>query len=139
MPENLSPHGSRPAPIGSSFELYAWFFMRVSGVVLLLLALGHLVIMHLINNVETINYEFVANRWSGPGGVFWRSYDWLMLFLALVHGVNGLRVILGDYIRPGRFRVWAMTTLYTVGFVFLVIGSIVVLTFHPVVGSGLTD
>ena len=109
--------------------------MRVSGVLLLLLALGHLVIMHLLNNVEVINYKFVAGRWSGNWNMFWRSYDWLMLFLALVHGLNGLRTILDDYLRPGGWRVLCMSLLYTVGLVFLAVGSIVILTFQPVLYS----
>lgn len=117
----------RPAPTDSPFELFAWFFMRISGVVLLLLALGHLVIMHLINNVDNINYQFVADRWFTP---FWRSYDWTMLFLALVHGLNGLRTILDDHLRPGGWRVFWMSLLYLTGFVFLVIGSVVIITFQ---------
>lgn len=122
----------RPAPTDSSFELFAWFFMRVSGVLLLLLALGHLVIMHLLNSIDNINYEFVANRWAGTWGIFWRSYDGLMLFLALLHGLNGLRTILDDFLRPGGWRVFWMSLLYTVGFVFLVVGTFTILTFRPV-------
>ncbi len=124
-------YGSRPAPTASRFELYAWFFMRVSGVLLLLLALGHLVIMHLINNVGEINYQFVAGRWSGDWGMLWRSYDWLMLFLAMLHGMNGLRTILDDYMRPGLARTLSMTSLYVLGFIFLLVGTVVVLTFQP--------
>ena len=137
MAEPATHYGSRPAPTASSFELFAWYFMRVSGVLLLLLALGHLVIMHLINNVGEISYEFVAGRWAGDWGMLWRSYDWLMLFLAMVHGVNGLRTILSDYLRPGPDRVLVMTTLYVLGFVFLAVGSIVILTFQPIMGPGL--
>ena len=125
-------YGSRPAPTDSPFELYAWFFMRVSGVLLLLLALGHLAIMHLINNVSEINYEFVAGRWSGEWGMFWRSYDWLLLMLALVHGLNGLRMIMDDFLRPGGWRVFCMSLLYTIALVFLAVGSIVIFTFQPV-------
>ena len=136
MSESSTPYGSRPAPAGrpaptaSAFELFAWVFMRVSGVILLLLALGHLVIMHLINNVGNINYKFVAGRWSGEMGLFWRSYDWLMLILAMIHGINGLRTILEDHLRPGRARTLALTALYAVGLGFLALGSFVVLTFH---------
>ncbi|MFQ5945881.1 MAG: succinate dehydrogenase, partial [Anaerolineae bacterium] len=57
----------RPRPSDPA-ELAAWLFMRFSGLVLVFLALGHLAIMHLIYNVELINYEFVAARWSIP---FW--------------------------------------------------------------------
>lgn len=132
MKEPTVPRGGRPAPTGSSFELFAWFFMRVSGILLLLLAIGHMVIMHLINNVSDVNYQFVAGRWSGDWGMFWRSYDWLLLFLAMVHGLNGLRTILDDWLRPSGWRIVAMSLLYTVGFVFLAVGSIVIFTFQPV-------
>ncbi len=124
-------YGSRPAPTASRFELYAWFFMRVSGVLLLILAIGHLVIMHLINSIDNVNYQFVAGRWAGDWGMFWRSYDWLMLLLAMIHGLNGLRTILDDYLRPGLARTLSMTALYVVGFIFLLIGTLVVLTFQP--------
>ena len=139
MSEATTPYGSRPAPTASSFELFAWYFMRVSGVILLALALGHLFIMHLLNNVGDISYQFVSERWGGEAGMLWRSYDWLMLFLALVHGLNGLRTILNDYLKPGQTRVLVMTALYVAGFIFLTVGSIVILTFQPVMGSGLTN
>ena len=129
-PMKFTGYGSRPAPTDSPFELYAWFFMRVSGVLLLVLSLGHLIIMHLINNVEQINYEFVAGRWAGEWGMFWRSYDWLMLILALLHGLNGVRVLIDDYCRGG-VRVAALSLLYALGFTFLVVGSVVILTFQP--------
>ena len=44
----------------------AWYFMRISGLVLVFLALGHLFITHILNNVENINYYFVASRWGDP-------------------------------------------------------------------------
>ena len=124
-------HAGRPAPTDSAFELFAWFFMRVSGVVLLLLALGHLVIMHLLNNIDAINYDFVAGRWAGKGGLLWRTYDWMMLFLALLHGMNGLRTILEDYLRPGGWRTFSMAALYALSFGFLAVGSMVIFTFTP--------
>ncbi len=120
----------RPVPSGG-FELYAWFFMRVSGVLLMFLALGHLVIMHLINNVDHIDYAFVAARWATP---FWRCYDLLMVILALLHGFNGARVLVDDYLKGGR-RILALSVLYSLALVFLVLGSLVILTFQPQAGT----
>ena len=60
-----SEAGRRVKPAGG-FELQAWYFMRISGLILVLLALGHLFITHILNNVENINYYFVANRWARP-------------------------------------------------------------------------
>ncbi len=117
----------RPRP-ESGLELYAWLFMRVSGVVLLFMALIHLAIMHLINNVDVINYQFVAQRYATP---FWRTYDVVMLWLALIHGTNGMRIVLVDYVRPRGWRAVSLASLYVVGFVFLALGSLVILTFQP--------
>lgn len=113
----------------SGIELYAWLFMRVSGVVLLFMALGHLAIMHVINNVEIIDYQFVVRRYMTP---FWRTFDLVMLWLALIHGLNGVRTLVEDYVGARGWRVVTLASLYVVGFVFLVLGSLVILTFQPV-------
>jgi succinate dehydrogenase / fumarate reductase membrane anchor subunit len=117
----------RPRP-ESGLELWAWVFMRVSGVVLLFLALGHLLIMHIINNVDHIDFQFVAQRYATP---FWRTYDLVMLWLALIHGTNGLRTILADYINPRGWRALSLASLYVVSFILLALGSLAILTFQP--------
>jgi succinate dehydrogenase / fumarate reductase membrane anchor subunit len=117
-------------PLGG-FELVAWFFMRISGLLLVFLALGHLFITHILNNVENINYEFVSNRWADPStGVIWRLWDLTMINLAVLHGSNGLRQVLFEYIvRPGR-RVLASTLIW-VGAIFLMgIGTYAILMFE---------
>ncbi len=116
----------------SGFELYAWIFMRISGVVLLVMVLLHLAIMHLINNVEVISYHFVAVRYATP---FWRTYDLVMLWLAMVHGLNGLRVVVDDYVISRGWRVVALGAVFIAGVIFLGLGSLVILTFHPVPGA----
>ncbi len=122
-------NGAGRARPESALELYAWVFMRVSGVVLLFMALGHLAIMHLINNIEVINYSFVARRYGTP---FWRTYDLVMLWLALIHGLNGARTLVEDYISARGWRTLSLASIYVLGFIFLALGSLVILTFHPV-------
>src|SRR5208337_95053 len=112
----------------SGLELYAWFFMRISGLALLFLALGHLLIMHIIHNVDHIDFQFVAARYATP---FWRTYDLLMLWFALIHGVNGIRTLMGDYISARGWRVVSLASLFVLGFVLLTLGSIAILTFQP--------
>ncbi len=66
--------GRREPPLkGSNFELYGWFFMRISGLLLVLLAVGHMFIMHVFNDTLNLDYEFVAARWD-------TSYYLLMSF-----------------------------------------------------------
>jgi succinate dehydrogenase / fumarate reductase, membrane anchor subunit len=48
------------------FETWSWFFMRVSGLVLLFLALLHFAITHILNDVTETDARFVAERWENP-------------------------------------------------------------------------
>lgn len=122
--------GRRIKPAGG-FELWAWYFMRISGLALVFLALGHLVIVHLLFNVETINYAFVADRWTDPHtGFLWRLWDLAMVVLAVFHGFNGLRQVLDEYIvRPAR-RVVAHTLIWTAVTIMIAVGSYAILMFE---------
>src|SRR5579863_6066576 len=73
-----------------NFETWSWFFMRVSGLVLLFLALIHFSITHLVNDVTHTNSQFVSHQRNNP---LWRIFDWLLLALGLLLGVNGVRRI----------------------------------------------
>ena len=115
-------------PAGSQLELWSWYYFRVSGVLLLLLAFGHLAIMHIINNVDAIDYRFVAERWRTVG---WRVYDWLLLFLALTHGQNGLRIIIDDYLHRPPWRAAAHTANWLLLALFLLLGTVTIVTFQP--------
>ncbi|HEY8486926.1 MAG TPA: hypothetical protein VIL11_05975 [Limnochordales bacterium] len=126
---------ARPRPSGSNFELYAWLFMRVSGLLLIFLALGHLALMHLIHSVEEVDFDFVAGRLTGPWGLVWRTYDLLLLGLALLHGLNGLRVVLDDYVHHPGWRAFSMSALYVLGFIFLALGALVMFAFQPPVAA----
>jgi succinate dehydrogenase / fumarate reductase membrane anchor subunit len=111
-----------------NFDLYAWFYVRLSGVFLLFLVFGHVLITHLINDVSVVNYAFVAQRWESP---FWRSYDWLMLVLALSHGLVGGKVLVDDYVHRPGWRVVSLASLASFGLIFFIVGSLVILTFQP--------
>lgn len=118
----------RERPVGG-FELWMWLFMRISGIVLLVLAVGHTLIMHLpADGVERVDYNFVADRWASP---LWRSWDWMMLTLALVHGINGLRNVTLDYVRKPGVRFGMNMVFYVLGFTLFVLGTIIVVTFTP--------
>ncbi len=122
-----APRG-RERPSGG-FELWSWLFMRISGVVLLFLAVGHVLIMHVLDEgVDRVDFGFVAARWGSP---VWRTWDWALLVLALLHGINGLRVIVQDYVRwPGvRFAVNMLFAI--IGFGLFVLGTVIVFTFDP--------
>ena len=128
-----SPRTRRKRPSqsgrGTNFEMYAWIFMRMSGLLLVFLVLGHLFIMLLLDGgVQRINFGFVAGRWASP---FWRTWDLTQLWLAQLHGTNGLRVIINDYAERDVTRFWLNMLLYTASFLVLVLGTLVIFTFDP--------
>jgi succinate dehydrogenase / fumarate reductase membrane anchor subunit len=126
----LSRGGGRARPAESGgFELFSWYFFRISGLALVVLALLHVVIMHVVNTVDEINYAFVADRWNSP---FWKVYDFLLLTLALLHGINGARLSIEDYVRSSGWRVVAHTTLWMIALIFMIIGGLAIVTFDPV-------
>ncbi len=134
-PQAISPGLAKPRSKRagrSNFEMYAWLFMRVSGIVLVFLILGHLLIMNILDGgVQRINFAFVAGRWSSP---FWQVWDLLQLWLAMLHGSNGLRVVINDYAeRPGT-RFWLQAILYVAAVFTVVLGTLVIFTFDPNIG-----
>ena len=118
----------------SSTEVWWWFFMRISGVLLLFLVLIHIYVIHLVGEgVERVSYAFISERWSNVG---WKTFDWLLLFLALLHGANGARIVIEDYVqKPGR-RTLVKTLLYTATGILMVMGTAVLVTFDPTKGGG---
>ncbi len=112
---------------GSNLELYAWFFMRVSGVIMLLIAVFHLLLMHVNIGVGNIDFDTIANRWQSP---FWRLYDLFLLTFAMTHGTNGARYVLEDYIHNRGWRVTAKAILYTVYVLFMGMGAYIIFTFQ---------
>lgn len=113
----------------TNYELYGWVFMRASGVVLLVLIFGHLY-MNLIDGegINAIDFGFVAGKWASP---LWQVWDLLMLWLAMIHGTNGIRTIINDYAeRPGT-RATLKVALYLAFTVVVVLGTLVIFTFDP--------
>jgi succinate dehydrogenase / fumarate reductase, membrane anchor subunit len=112
----------------SSFEVWSWFFMRLSGVVLIFLVLIHLFIMHVVGSgVERVNFAFLSDRWDNVG---WKTFDWAMLFLALLHGANGLRIVIDDYIHSDGARATVKSILYLVTTILMIMGTAVIVTFQ---------
>lgn len=89
---------SRKQRVMNRRELNIWLFMRISGFILIVLALGHFALMHFFYGVENMDFGFVAQRWTDPvSGWFWRTYDLALLVFALTHGVLGARYSIEDY------------------------------------------
>jgi succinate dehydrogenase / fumarate reductase membrane anchor subunit len=113
---------------GGNFEKYAWLFMRFSGIILVFLVIGHMAIMLTWDTgVHRISAEFVKERWSSPG---WQIWDLTMLWLAQLHGGNGVRTVIADYSRKDSTRFWLNLLLAVSMILTLVLGTYALLTFN---------
>lgn len=114
---------------GGNYELYSWLFMRASGVLLLVLVFGHLFV-NLVpgTGVQRVDFDFVVGKWENP---FWQVWDLLMLGLAELHGGNGLRTVINDYVTRPRLRFALLALLITATVVVLVAGALTIFTFDP--------
>ncbi len=111
---------------GNNPELAWWVFMRISGFVLVFLVFAHVFINNILVDAGTIDYEYVVNRLRQPAV---RVFDSFLLGFALLHGVNGLRYSLEDYIKGARGRFWAKTLLYVVAAAIFVVGVMTLWTY----------
>lgn len=124
--------GYGPRPAGGGFETFSWYFMRVSAIGLFFLAILHLFLNHVTTDVSCTSYQLIALRYTNP---YWRVYDWLLLSLALLHGMNGLRVVIDDYVRTRTWRIRIESLLGFLTLVFFMVGTITLITFQPVAGT----
>ena len=113
----------------ATWEKWGWLYMRYSGAVLLILIFGHLFInLFSGEGIKAIDFAFVAGKWASP---FWQVWDLLMLWLALIHGTNGMRTIVNDYTEREWLRKMLNYTLWVVCGLLILLGTLVITTFDP--------
>ncbi len=112
---------------GNNLELAWWVFMRLSGLLLVFLLIGHFYLQNIVINVDKVDYGYVAKQLSQTT---WKVYDWLLLSLALLHGTNGTRYVINDYIKNEVTRFWLKALLYTAIFILFLLGSLVLFNYN---------
>ncbi len=113
---------------GGGFEVWSWFFMRISGMILIFLTLYHLIWWNLVIGVEHLDSAIVIERWRNP---LWRFFNVALVSFALLHGLNGLRYSIEDYVRgPGK-QAAVKAVAYTLVLSVLAFGIYALVTFDP--------
>ncbi|MCY7326324.1 MAG: succinate dehydrogenase hydrophobic membrane anchor subunit [Microbacteriaceae bacterium] len=114
---------------GVNLEKWGWIYMRASGVVLVVLIFGHLFVNLVAGEgVKAIDFAFVAGKWADP---FWVVWDTALLWLALIHGANGMRTIVNDYASNALLRTIFKGALLVSTVALLTLGTLVIYTFEP--------
>ena len=95
-----------------------WYFQRVTGAALLVLLIMHFWVEHFTSEVRTpagLTFEVIQRRFfHNPWFV---AVDISFLFIALYHGLNGIRNICLDYTWGTRRRTPITIVLALVGIV----------------------
>ena len=114
---------------GVNLEKWGWLFMRGSGVLLVVLIFGHLFVNLMVDEgIHQLDFAFIAGKFATP---FWQWWDVLMLWLALLHGSNGMRTIVNDYVhKPGPRRA-ALVAIGVAAAVLIILGTLITFTFDP--------
>jgi succinate dehydrogenase / fumarate reductase membrane anchor subunit len=121
-----------PRRKGLNLEKWGWVFMRGSGVLLVVLIFGHLIVNLILGEgVRQIDFAFVVGKYATP---FWQWWDVIMLWLALIHGSNGMRTIVNDYVTHNGTRRVLIWALGIVAALLILLGTLVVFTFDPCLG-----
>ena len=117
---------------GVNLEKWGWVFMRASGVVLIVLIFGHLFVNLMVGEgIHALDFAFIAGKFATP---FWQWWDVLMLWLALIHGGNGMRTIVNDYVTTPKLRAVLVWAIGLAAGLLIILGTLVVFTFDPCLG-----
>jgi succinate dehydrogenase / fumarate reductase membrane anchor subunit len=114
---------------GAKWEKWGWLYMRISGAILLFLIFWHLIANLVMGDgISGIDFAFVAGKWANP----WvQLMDGTMLWLAMIHGTNGMRTIVNDYAEREWIRKSLNVALWSVCAALIILGTLVVTTFDP--------
>lgn len=128
------PGSSEPRkPRRFNIEKWGWIYMRFSGIILVVLIFGHLFVNLVAGEgVKAIDFAFVAGKLANP---FWIVWDTLLLWLALIHGANGMRTIVNDYANGPRLRKLLLGAIGISTAILLIMGTLVLTTFDPCIGN----
>lgn len=98
-----------------------YILLRVSGLLLAVLVLGHFAVTHVTTDVADTGSRFIDRRWASA---LWLGWDGLMLATTLVHAVLGMWAVTADY-AEGRRRRLVRGTLLAAAAVVLIGGMLV--------------
>ena len=93
----------------------SWVFQRITGIILVVFAIGHYILMHFHpENGKT--YAAVLARMQYP---WYRLIDIVFVTFALYHGLNGIWGIFRDYNLKQWTKITILTVLITTGLAFI--------------------
>jgi succinate dehydrogenase / fumarate reductase membrane anchor subunit len=102
---------------------YSWVFQRITGIILVVLMIGHYILMH-YSPESGHTYDAVLARMQSP---WYRVLDLTFIVLAIYHGLNGVWSIFRDYkLKPWQ-TLTALSVIIILGLAFTLWGIMTIL------------
>ena len=133
---------SRYSDQGSSLEFYLWLFTRLSAVLMLFMAAFGIVYANLAGGRALLDiaaqyrWSFFPIFWHVQNSVpdvfpdwsnsFWQIYCLLLFFIAAVHGFNGLRIVVEDYVHRPLLLLAAKGSVFVLFLFVLSAGTVII-------------
>lgn len=120
---------------------WSWFFQRLSGAVLVLLIMLHLLFTRILEDPYFLGLggqflgiqggagiEVVTQRLAQAGYI---TVDILLIIFVIYHAFNGLRMILNDLFDSESIQKTISWILIIVGSIIVIVGTYVLITIRP--------
>jgi succinate dehydrogenase hydrophobic anchor subunit len=104
-------------------RLFYYVMVRVTGLVLAVLVLGHFAVTHITTDVAETGTDLIARRWSSA---LWLLWDWAMLTAAMLHGAAGVWIVIEDYTPDRKKRRRYQRLLVSISALLFVLGLTVI-------------
>jgi succinate dehydrogenase hydrophobic anchor subunit len=118
-------HEVAPRPASTRARLYSYLIVRLTGLVLAVLVLGHFTVTHITTDVAETDAGFIARHWSSA---LWLLWDSAMLTAAMLHGAAGVWIAIEDYTRDAKKRRRRQRALVAISSLLLVSGLVAITT-----------
>jgi len=105
----------------------SWYLQRITGAILFFQVLFHFGLYHFVTGVSNISYDLAITRLANP---WWKTFEFSFLIFALWHGMNGVKMVIDDYITAQGWRVAALTLLYAGIFLLFMMGTVAIIVIH---------
>jgi succinate dehydrogenase / fumarate reductase, membrane anchor subunit len=103
-----------------------WLMQRVTGIALVVLLALHTIVTHYTLPPEGLTFEWVAQRMTQP---YWKLTYLFFLILCVYHGLNGIWIIVQDYVRRDGLRISILGALTMLGLIMLSLGALTIIPF----------
>ncbi len=114
---------SRPKSSGAS----SWWLVRITGLALIPLLVGHYILMH-YNPASGHDYGETASRLASP---WFKGLYLAFITIGMYHGLIGIWNIVRDYKFKPAVGMTIFGVLVIAGIIFLAVGWNTILTFDP--------